>query len=340
MTGWVVERKPLAALASVPAGAVSSLMPPHSQGAEQRAKRRGRWALRALVVGGLAGAAWLLSGAAAQAADHEATPEGSSLIGSVVQGDAVPVVGNVLKAAAQPLDAGLSQHRHARKDEDVLARPVSILTGDRKTGANTALGAVDSVVREITGPLRLTGGPEDSRRLAPVAAPLTRTLRAVTGTLPQAAAPAPTRRPASAETPVIRAVAATRTADIVKAPQVAAPHVTAAGPAGHWHVHTTTASAGKRHSIVTAGHPAAATAARPDTPGNTTPGGDGPAPLQVLGALSGISTGASGAPTEGGSAAFLPAAVASGLVAVHRLRKATDVEARRFDAEAPTVSPE
>jgi hypothetical protein len=337
MTGWVGEHK-RAALASVPAAGVSALMPPHSQGAEKRVERRRRWALRALVVGGLAGAAWLLTGAAAQAADHEETAGGSSLLSSVVRGDATPVVGDILKAAAQPLDAVRPQNQQHQRNEDegVLARPVAILTGNGKTGAHTALGAVDGVVRELTGPLRLTGGPEDSRRLAPVAAPLTRTLRGVAGTLPQAATPDRTQRPASAVTPVTRAVAATRTADLVTAP-----HPKAAGPAGHRQVHAKTAPAGKRHSIVTEGHPVAATAARPDTLGNTTPGGDGPAPLQVhLGALSGISTSASGAPTEGGSAAFLPAAVASGLVAYHRLRTATDVEVRRFDAETPTVSPD
>jgi hypothetical protein len=54
---------------------VSALMPPASQGVEQRPERHAgrtgfRWGLRAFVVGGLAGAAWLLSGAAAHAADQ------------------------------------------------------------------------------------------------------------------------------------------------------------------------------------------------------------------------------------------------------------------------------
>jgi hypothetical protein len=205
-----------------------------------------------------------------------------------------------------------------------------------KTSADTAPGAVDSVVRELPGPLRPTGGPADSRQIAPVAAPPTRTLQPVTGALPQAAAPTGTQRPAPADLPVTSA-AATRTADIATAPRVKE----TGQAAGHRDVVVKAASVGKRHSIVTEKQPVAASAARPDSLGGTSPAGDGPAPLQVhLGALSGISTSASGAPTEGGSAAFLPAAVASGLVAFHQPRKATDVEARRHDAEAPTVSPD
>jgi hypothetical protein len=71
------------------------------------------------------------------------------------------------------------------------------------------------------------------------------------------------------------------------------------------------------------------------------PGGDGPAPLQLhLGDVSGTPTSGSGTPTEGGSAAFLPAAIASSTMACQRLPIASDVEVRRYDAEAPTVSPD
>ncbi|MDQ3831175.1 MAG: hypothetical protein M3361_18130, partial [Candidatus Tectomicrobia bacterium] len=59
---WEVERTQRTASASVPPVGASTLMPPHSQGAEPRtercAERTGsRWGLRALVIGGLAGAA-------------------------------------------------------------------------------------------------------------------------------------------------------------------------------------------------------------------------------------------------------------------------------------------
>jgi hypothetical protein len=60
-----------------------------------------------------------------------------------------------------------------------------------------------------------------------------------------------------------------------------------------------------------------------------------------LGDVSGTPTSSwSGSPTEGGSAAFLPAAIASSTMACQRLPIASDVEVRRIDAEAPTVSPD
>jgi hypothetical protein len=95
-----------------------------------------------------------------------------------------------------------------------------------------------------------------------------------------------------------------------------------------------TRTAVHRHAVVT-------TVADPETVRESTPGGDGPAPSQGhLGAISGISTSGSGAPTGGGSMAFLPAGVAASSTALHRLPIATDVEVRRHDAEAPTVSPD
>ncbi len=347
MTGWVVERMRTAPTTVAPAGA-RTLMPPHSQEAERRTGRHAgrtgsRWGLRALVIGGLAGAAWLLTGAAAHASDHEAALGGllgPSPVGAVVEGHtAAPAVGTILKAAAQPLES----HRPAGTGPKVtsssvltapvkvLHRPVAVVTETldevtrpaRSTDADRTRGAVDRVVREISGPLRLTGGPVDSPQLAPVAAPLTRTLRPVTDLLHDAA-PAALQRPAPAAEPVDDA-AATEKTDVALGDRNT---VDTAGPAG------------EGHSIATDRHPATVTATAPDTMRDTTPGGDGPAPLQVhLGALSGISTSASGAPTEGGSPAYLPAAVAGNTVA-HRLPQATDVEARRHDAEAPTVSPD
>jgi hypothetical protein len=362
-----MSRTAFPASSVAPAG-VSALMPPHSQGAERRTERRARhagirWGLRALVIGGLAGAAWLLTGAAAHAADRDPASEGvlgSGLIGSVVHGDiARPTVGQVLQAAAQPLDTGRTAEQH--HSASVLDVPVRVLTRpvgalmhqEHDAGRATALGGVDRVIREITGPLRLTGGPADSL-LAPVTAPLIKTLDPVTRTLgpvrdilPQAAMPVMTaQRPVHGMRPHA-AMPPRSTQRPIAAPVVDRPAVVSSSPTEILVPESIVPEL--RHSVspdrgtrtIAHRHVVAAEAATPETVREDTPGGDGPAPLQVhLGAVSGISTGGSGAPTEGGSAAFLPAAVAASSVAFRRLPIATDVEVRRHDAEAPTVSPD
>jgi hypothetical protein len=73
MAGSWIERTSRPMPSGSPTGA-ATLMPPHIQGAERRAGRRARWGLRALVIGGLTGAAWLLTGAAAQTTEREAEP--------------------------------------------------------------------------------------------------------------------------------------------------------------------------------------------------------------------------------------------------------------------------
>jgi hypothetical protein len=93
--------------------------------------------------------------------------------------------------------------------------------------------------------------------------------------------------------------------------------------------------------IVIHPHSASHPVAEPDTVREVPYGGDGPAPQQgQFGAVNGLSTGGSGAPTVGGSAAFLPASVAASSMAFHRLAQPTDVEVRRSDAVAPSVSPD
>jgi hypothetical protein len=341
MTRWGVGRSARTAVpasVSPPTGA-TELMPPRSQGAEQRTDRHaGRWALRALVVGGLAGAAWLLTGAAAQAADRVPTTEGQSLLGSVVDSDSslpgLPVTG-LLHAVTRPLeaDAAGTAHRDVASTilaapARVLARPAATLTSTldgatrehSATDTDTATGGIVRVVKEITGPLRLSGGSDDSP-LAPVSKPLTRTTRHFTGLLPQAAVP-------------MKAVPT----DIAPGP-VAAPVAHRAVPVSSALTEIVSVVHAKDH--VSSRHAVAEAAGsgtiREDQPG----GNDDPAPMQGhYGAISGISTTGSGAPTEGGSAAFLPAAVAAGTMAFHRLPRATDVEVRRLLAEAPTVSPD
>lgn len=362
MTGWRVERERRTAFPSpVPPVGAPAHMPPPSQGAESRGGRRSgrtgaRWGLRALVVGGLAGAAWLLTGAAAHAADRDPAPElsplGSSLIGAVVNGDtAPPAIDRVLQAAAQPLepDRPALTSSVVTAPARVLARPVRVVTETidevtRTTDATTAITAADRVVREVSGPLRLTGGPADPPPLAPVAAPLTRTLRPVTDLLQQhAAAPSETdAKPARTTTaPATAGTRGSRATGTAATGTVPASDVPATGMTAGRDDVGATGSVRQRQTIVADRIPTAVTSGTPDAVGDSTPGGDGPAPLRVhLGAVSGIPAPASGAPAEGGPMAVLPAAVANDAMACHGPRGATDVEARRQTAEAPTVSPD
>ncbi|HEY7271144.1 MAG TPA: hypothetical protein VH502_00325 [Actinoplanes sp.] len=361
MTGWRVERTSRAAFRSpsIELTGDRSLMPSPSQGAERRTERRARrtgsrWGLRVLVIGGLAGAAWLLSGTAAQAADHDVAAAGPSLLGSVVAGDiAEPTVGTILQAAAQPLESDRPAQRH-HDAASLLPAPVRALpvrsdaAPDRSTGATAS---VVRVVRGITGPLRLAGGPAKS----PLA-PLVRTLRPVTGLLPHVAGPvtdvlAHTAKPAvtAPPRPTARpAVHGTRTQHPIAAPAasrvIPAGTMVQTGPA----LRTTAAAdlPGARYAATpdrTVAHPHSVshTITEPDTVRQTPYGGDGPAsPQGQFGAVNGLSTGGSGAPTVGGSAAVLPSAVAAGSMGFHRLAQPTDVEVRRSDAKAPTVSPD
>ena len=108
-------------------------MPPHIQGAERRTglgtkHTDHRWGPRQLVVGGPAGAAWLLTGGAAHPADRTDGRVGSP-VGSVVDGDATVPVTGLLAAAAQPPETGHLADQH-----------------------------------QLAGPIRLTGGPASAQQ--------------------------------------------------------------------------------------------------------------------------------------------------------------------------------
>jgi hypothetical protein len=375
----------------VPPVGASALMPPASQGVEQRsechASRTGsRWVVRAFVIGGLAGAAWLLSGAAAQAADHtSAGPAigGPSILSPVhralpgagepfVTGPLVNGLGNgaverTVHTAGRTVNAVHRTGGRAgrtgsvtdvvppngvtRQLTSIVVRPAYELatTVDEavRTTGDTAFGGV---VRELTAPLRPAGEPVVSTLLSPVTgivapatAPLVQTLRPATVLPHHAAVPAPVAsRPATAAA----ADGHTSVTGPARSPGVpAAVKLPAVDPTGRL-----TADSGPRtmggstmdtqRRFAVADRHTAATTARPDGVRNT-PGSPEPAPLRVhLGAVSGIATSGSGAPSEGGCAATLPAAVAASTVACHLLPIATDVEVRRYDAESPTVSPD
>jgi hypothetical protein len=359
MTGLGVERMRTAfPLPSVRPAGVSALMPPHIQGAERRTEnraRRTRWGLRVLVVGGLAGAAWLLTGAAAHAADRADGPTGS-LLGSIVgDGESSPVSG-LLTAAAQPLESVSPVHEH-HVVAAVLDIPRQALAGPAnkhgakshdhaRTPIDAAVGAVDHVLGEVAGPIRLTGGPTTTRQLlaaapAPSASPAPPTSLTepaipdsspVTDGSSRSAPPASTPKAGmprlapvttSASKPIHPALPAVATAPRATQPPR---HVKAGSllPAHH------------RHRVASANHAPAAVS-------EENPAGDVPAaPLQLhLGDVSGTpTTSGSGTPTEGGAPAFLPAAIADSTMASHLLPIASDVEVPRHDAEAPTVSPD
>lgn len=328
MTGSGVEREPRAAYLSssgVPVG-VSPSMPPHSQGAERRRGRRAgrtasRWGLRALIVGGLAGTAWLLAGAAAHAAEHAPNTE-PALLGSVLS--------NVVQDGVQ---AGQNGEDQGRGLISVTALPGKLVEAlDPATH--------DGVIRGLTAPLRLAGEAVDTRNLAPVTDPL-----------PDRAAspPAAQRVTASTATAVDAGEPGqARPARVVVADETAADPVGSGTgdeelPAAERELDRRIVvgkTVARQHAIAAGRHPAAARAA-PSGTVRDTPGGDGPAPLRVhLGAANGVPALGSGAGTDGGPAAVVPARVADSTVACHRLPIATDVEVRRYDAGAPTVSPD
>ncbi|GAA2680651.1 hypothetical protein [Actinoplanes palleronii] len=341
MPGWRVERKPRTASRFVPdAPGSSPLMPPHSQGAERRTERRAgrtgsRWALRALVISGLAGAAWLLTGAAAHAAGTDSEPDSGFQLGTMSD-DAEPATGNeyvvseLLKAAVQPLESVPETHR-------VLTFP----TGSDGVPSETVdedepaidVELFDEVRRPATAPLRTSGGDADDQERAE---PGSDTADAVPVMVVPAGVPkalvadAVTERTA-AELPEHPAASGTGGAAARSSIRVSR------APAGHSPARRAKAhSRSHVHRHAPAARPVASVAIR-----ETVPDGDGPAPARMnLGAVSGVPAGGPGASTESGSSAVLPGGIVNGPVACHRCPVAPDVDARRHDAEAPTVSPD
>lgn len=335
MTGWGVERKPRPARRpSVVSSTGPALMPPHSQGAERRRGNRPgpRWGLRALVVGGIASAAWLLSGAAAHAAEHE--PVTGGLLGAATQAagglpgvgghgkGGLPSVGRVLKTAVKPLESG--GHHTGLGTVTMIPQRLVDTVGEVAHGtkdAVPALSGVDRVIRDITAPVRLTGDAVNARPFVPVTVPATDRPQHAADPEPVASQQDRPEPDAGATKPDVAGTAVPRgpsSVDVAMDEQKSAPVPI--------------------QDLVR--HPVGAVSA-PETV-RETPDGDGPAPLRVdLGAANGFPASGAGTVTDGGpSAAVLPSAVADSTTACRRLPIATDVEVRRHDAEAPTVSPD
>nr|WP_221380916.1 hypothetical protein [Actinoplanes polyasparticus] len=344
MTGSGVERTLRAAYRlPVPPTGVSTPLPPPIQGAERRsgnrARRTGlRWGLRVLAVSGLAGAAWLLTGSAAQAADRADGPDGS-LLGSLVGADATSPVTGLLQAAVQPLERTEPAHHEQHLVSDILDVPRQVLTRPvtdddvvpEPSAAIVDVFDVDKDRDEVAAPLRLTGEAAPDQRLTLATDPVADVeLPAEQEELPGELQPAPLPQEAEQTAEPSRKPLQ----QVLPAPVAGRP---AAAPVKHGKA-SSVPSAHRQHH-----HTAHAVTAQPATePEDNTPGGDAPAaPLRLhLGEVSGIPASGPGVPTEGGSAAFLPAAIANSTTARHVPAIAPDVEVRRYDAEAPTVSPD
>jgi hypothetical protein len=358
-------RRTMPRLSSVrTAGAVTS--PPPSQ-VEGRTNRRtgSRWGLRTLLVGGFAGVAWLLSGAAAHAADlpvPAGTAIGGSSVVSLVDGLGTEAVGRpATDTASSDKDALLAGGTPATgltavadripadvadQLDPIVARPAHQPSGtpgralrtitDRisvPVGADAALGAVggtDGVVQALAAPLRLLDGPADA--LLDTMDPIRRT--GSTRTLLDTAETLATAPDAGLSA---LSFAPGRT------PPPATSALLADGASAELIPVTTGDDAGGSSLIALQRFAAAhlpdslsATTGISSTPDRPEPVG----PLRAhLGAVSGAPAGGSGAPADGGSAT-VPSAVVAGTVESHRLVAATAVEVRRHDAEAPTVSPD
>ncbi len=372
MTGSGVERRRAVPLSSSvpPAGAATS--PPPSQ-VEGRSKRRTglRWGLRTILVGGIAGAAWFISGAAAHAADHSTPAEAASgglPVVSLVNGSGNGAVERPTTDAAAGSDSmtdstslltGVAPTSDGTAVLDALSDSVaeqvtSLTTRPARQPSGTAKridhsitddllaagGGVDGIVRVLAAPFRLTDGPAGTQGLlSPVARyadPIVRSLRPAADPL-TAAEPADADKPDAGLSALSFAPATSHplTGSALLADGVPAEPIPAAEVAG------IPASGGSLLALqrFAAAHlpdaliTATAMSEMPDRP-------EPAAPLRAhLGAVSGAPSSGSGAPSDGGLAT-VPSSVVDSAVAANRLPAATSVEVRRHDAEAPTVSPD
>ncbi|MDR7280083.1 hypothetical protein [Catenuloplanes atrovinosus] len=350
--------------------------------ADRRVRRPGRAArwpgLRTLVLGGIAGAAWLLSAGAAHAAEPEtptdAAHRGPSVLSlvsdpgtGVVEERAPSLVGELLTpaagiTAALPTGHLLGTGAPARTDtamparqpaeSDAPAHPLRTLV----TGDGSVLGAV----RELVAPLRLTGGPTgsaDSAARDAVASPAGTAGRGGPDPTPGVAPSRPlgdlTRLVGTADTPAEPDGVGTDSAAVVANPAEPTPvtpntGVTAASTAPA-RVPAAAVVTGPRlgSEPERAARPALDAESRPlreARPAVPEPLPGAPLPIGpakgTSGGTSGVPTGGSGVHTDGGSSAVISAAVAGTMGAVSRPTAPADVVVPRCDAEAPTVSPD
>ncbi|UQU64944.1 hypothetical protein COUCH_00840 [Couchioplanes caeruleus] len=346
-------------------------MPPPSQGAERQRRRSGRtgspWGLRVLVVGGIAGAAWLLSGAAAQADDrdpatgllgavvHDITaaphsagsgtgkpgtsksgtgehltgkPGAGALSGAGEQGK--HLIDRILTTAVQPLDSG------DRHDLGAVTTIPKRLVGEVAGDAGSALGGA---VRDLAAPVRLTGEAVDIGHIVPA-------VQAPQQDAPQQDQPQRDQlqqdQPQQDQPRTDQPQQGQPQQDRSQPGTGASPQVTEPAAAVTDGMDVVLGEADEPRADVPLGRKKLATAASAGARDTVreTPDGEGPAQVR-LGAANGAPASGSGTATDGGpSAAVLPSAIADSTMACHRLPIATEVEVRRHDAEAPTASPD
>ncbi|GLH95276.1 hypothetical protein [Phytohabitans aurantiacus] len=361
-----------------------------------------RFGLRVLVVGGFAGAAWLLSAASAHAAEAnlpaEDAPTEMSVVSSLVSGSgngadersslvtpltdtldpalspvtgvASAVTGGALPSASRasavvlpsttvtsttPLrsaSAGAAGQDAGAASGNAASAPARAATpaSAPQTGAATGGGVLSGLAGALVGPSGLLSPV--TRVVNPVVAPLTGTLRPVTGVLLNAAQPVTstlgsvTRTATGALTrsggqrTQLPAPAGAPVSDTAAATVVTGTQTPVFGPRkqdGYSGSTSTTSvhryEAGTEHSATGTPEPRTGSGNLPDRPY--------PAPLRgYIGAGAGTPASGLGSHMEGGAFAVVPSSVVQRAVATHRMPVTTDVEARRNDAEAPTVSPD
>ncbi|MEU8239249.1 hypothetical protein AB0C07_13470 [Actinoplanes missouriensis] len=302
--------------------------------------------MRALVVGGLAGAAWLLTGTAAHAADHDGGPAGSPdgsashRVAPVSGGEST--VRELLEAAVQPLEFGYTSQCHRRVVTSILATAERVLSGPVELPAEVIYDgiAIDAYPygaepHRKPAPSRTSGGSADDRKrhrpaahaADPVTAPATRQPDAELP-LSDATEPAAVSPAVGPSTAGGAQAAPTSASTSTKASRDTAGHTPAR--------HAKAQSRSSVHRRVPAARPASPKTVREEAPVQ-----NGPEPARMnLGTVSGIPANGSGSSPEVGPVAVLPPRVGNGAVDNHRFPFATDVVARRNDAVAPDVFPD
>lgn len=323
-----------------------------------------RVGLRVLAVAGLAGAAWLLSGAAAHAAEPvptaEATPTSVSVVGIVADlGEDLLGLENTQELLDQVLvppttpstvDGNVTQRRTSRPAGQTTSqvatgtsRVAEPAAGQPPVGSSFGLDPREGVptlarlVSTLVAPLGIVGGTTGAVDLLrpviqltePVIAPLNRTIAAIRDVLRFAVTPVT----AVLDVATRGGTGPVRGDEVVRSEPPVVSTADATAP-----VHHRAATRPGAVAEQVAALPLADQDGTPDVPAAPWPGD----PLSgLLGhGTTGNPMSGSGSPHDSGSSALVPLTVAFGEVAFHPLSLTTVVGMARQLAENPTVSPD